>query len=162
MAKALPVDDEAVVREFVRGSLEANGHVVMEGEDGVEVVEKFRSEKPDLVFLDVRMPRMGGVPALQRICKTDIEVKVVILTALDDVVLEREAGQAGAFDLLRKGIGFEAFMTVARRRLDGAARVERKVVEPGVVNLLKVEGFMASMRRFWRSSLQGCWEEGYA
>ena len=52
MTKVLLVGDEAVVREFVRRGLEANGRVAVAGEGGVQGVEKFRSEKPDLLFLD--------------------------------------------------------------------------------------------------------------
>jgi len=117
MAKVLVVDDEVVVRECLKRGLEAEGHVVIEGENGLEAVEKFRSEAPDIVFLDVKMPKMDGIEALRNILAVDGEARVVILTGSYDILVEREARQAGAMDFLRKGIGFETFMTVARRLL---------------------------------------------
>ena len=122
MAKILVVDDEAVVRELLRSTLEADDHVVIEGGDGAEALEKFRNEKPDIVFLDVRMPGMDGVEALRKILKIDSEAKVIMLTALDDILVEREAREVGAVDFLRKGIGVKAFMAVARRLLANVAR----------------------------------------
>ena len=122
MAKVLAVDDNSVVRELLRQTFEADGHVVIEGEDGVEAVEKFRTDRPDLVFLDIRMPRMDGIEALQKILELDSEAKVVMLTAFDDSLKEEEARKAGALNFLRKGAGFKEFMAVAKRLLARATR----------------------------------------
>lgn len=122
MVKILVVDDETVVRDWLRTSLEADGHLVVEGEDGREAVEKFQREKPDIVLLDVRMPKMDGIEALRKILEIDDEAKVVMLTAMDDISLEREAREAGALDFLRKGLGVRTFMTVARKLLEEMTR----------------------------------------
>ena len=74
------------------------------------------------MFLDVRMPGMDGVEALRKILEMDSEAKVIMLTALDDILVEREAREVGAVDFLRKGIGVKAFMAVARRLLANVAR----------------------------------------
>ncbi len=117
MAKVLVVDDEALVCEFLRRSLEEDGHEVIEVYGGSEAVEKYRKEWPDLVFLDVSMRGMGGIETLRRIREIDSDAMVVMVTAMDDIYVEREAREAGALEFLRKGIGFETFITVARRLL---------------------------------------------
>lgn len=132
MAKVLLVDDEAALRWPLRCILEVDAHVVIEGEDGEEAVEKFRSEKPDLVFLDIKMPQMDGIEALKKIRETDSEAKVIMLTTLDDILMEQEARKAGALDLLRKGTCFETFIAVAR---GFAARMARESAEEGDTSL---------------------------
>ncbi|MFA0736309.1 MAG: hypothetical protein LASZOEIN_002622 [Candidatus Fervidibacter sp.] len=81
--RVLVVDDERHIVRLVQVNLERQGYEVLTAYDGVECLEKAKSEKPDLIVLDVMMPRMDGFEALQRL-KTDPEtshIPVIMLTA---------------------------------------------------------------------------------
>ena len=79
----LVVDDEDEIRELCRINLEFEGYSVVEAADGVEALEKAKSERPDLIFLDVMMPRMDGWEVLRQLKEADdtSAIPVVLLTA---------------------------------------------------------------------------------
>jgi two-component system alkaline phosphatase synthesis response regulator PhoP len=81
--KVLIVDDEPVVRQLVRRIL-SKYYAVLEAEDGAEAVDMARSQKPDIILMDILMPRMDGLTACYAI-KTDQttkEIPLVMLTAI--------------------------------------------------------------------------------
>ncbi len=81
--RVLVVDDERHIVRLVQVNLERHGYQVLTAYDGVECLEKARSEKPDLIVLDVMMPRLDGFQALQQL-KDDPQTKdipVIMLTA---------------------------------------------------------------------------------
>ena len=81
--KVLIVDDEPIVRQLVRRMLSKN-YAMLEAQDGVEAVDMARSQKPDIILMDILMPRMDGLTACYAI-KTDQttkEIPVVMLTAI--------------------------------------------------------------------------------
>ena len=80
--KILAVDDEADVRTLLQDGLEAEGHTVIPAVDGEDALQKIKDEKPDLVILDIRMPKMDGIQVLQ-IIKNDPSTRklpVIMLT----------------------------------------------------------------------------------
>ncbi|MBI4878043.1 MAG: response regulator [Planctomycetes bacterium] len=79
--RILIADDEPNIRLLYQNELEAEGYEVLLAEDGREAVEKVRSEKPDLVVLDIRMPGMDGIEALGRILDHDRTLPVILNTA---------------------------------------------------------------------------------
>lgn len=90
--RVLIADDHAVTRRGLRAMLEATGEVAVigEAEDGEQVLEMARALDPDVILMDIRMPRMGGVEALRRIREIMPSLPVVILTATppDEVIVE--------------------------------------------------------------------------
>lgn len=88
MKKALIVDDEYEAREFVRAILEPDGWDIHEAEDGVAGLEKARSLKPDLIVLDVQMPKKGGFDVFtELIAEPDLRaIKVIMLTGVAEKV----------------------------------------------------------------------------
>ena len=82
--KVLVVDDDPDVRLFSVTVLEENGYIPLEAEDGESGLEMIKSEKPDLVILDVLMPRKSGVRLYRELktSKTLKEVKVIILSGI--------------------------------------------------------------------------------
>lgn len=104
MAKrVLIVDDAIFMRMKLKDILEKNGYeVVAEAHNGLEAVEKYKSEKPDLVTMDITMPEMDGVAALKDIKNFDAQAKVVMCSAMGQQSMVMDAIQAGAIDFIVK------------------------------------------------------------
>ncbi|HYC79411.1 MAG TPA: response regulator [Candidatus Binatia bacterium] len=102
--RILIVEDEEILLTALSEELKQEGFQVTGAKDGVEGVEKVKSEKPDLVLLDLVMPRLDGIGALKQM-KDDPEIKdipVVILTNLSDYDKISDALSLGAMDYLVK------------------------------------------------------------
>ncbi|MFF5259786.1 response regulator transcription factor [Actinomadura viridis] len=113
-ARILIVDDEPAVREALAGSLEFEGYQVGEAADGVMALEQVDRRPPDLVVLDVLMPRMDGLTTCRRLRARGATMPVLMLTARD-MVGDRVTGlDAGADDYLAKP--FELDELLARIR----------------------------------------------
>jgi two-component system LytT family response regulator len=110
--RTLIVDDEPVARDALRALLAGAGWQgdVREACDGLEALEAFRSYRPQLVFLDVELPGMSGIEALER---SDLSAAVVFTTAHDDAAIT--AFELGAIDYLRKPFGGERFALALER-----------------------------------------------
>jgi two-component system, chemotaxis family, chemotaxis protein CheY len=97
MAKVLIVDDAAVMRLKLKIILEKNGFEVLgEADNGAVAVEKYMELKPDLVTMDITMPKMSGIDALKAIRQIDSEAKVVMVSAMGQEVIVRDAVLSGA------------------------------------------------------------------
>lgn len=110
MKKALDVlivDDQAGVRYLLEILVRELGHRVHIGQNGVEAVEKVRSVKPDLVFMDVRMPIMGGLEALGKIKKLAPSTEVIMMTAYSAEDTAAVAMQKGAMMCMSKPFDVE-------------------------------------------------------
>ena len=87
MPTILVVDDEPSIRELVRFTLEDERVAIVEASDGVEALEKARAARPELILLDVHMPRLDGIEACRRL-RTDATqsgARIVLLTGYFDV-----------------------------------------------------------------------------
>jgi DNA-binding NarL/FixJ family response regulator len=119
--RVLIVDDHALFRDGLRSLLEARGvTVAAEARNGREAVELARSERPDIVLMDLSMPEMGGLAATRLISADLPDVKVVVLTASEDDADLFEAIKSGAQGYLLKNLETAQLMSM----LDGVARGE--------------------------------------
>ncbi|HEY4543030.1 MAG TPA: response regulator [Tissierellaceae bacterium] len=101
--KVLIVDDAIFMRMKLKDILESNGYeVVAEAQDGKEAIEKYQTEKPDLVTMDITMPEMDGVSALKEIKKIDPNATIIMCSAMGQQAMVMEAIQAGAVDFIVK------------------------------------------------------------
>ncbi len=100
----LVVDDEAAVRELMADYLRARGFEVVEAENGLEALLKFRRVRPQAVVLDILMPRLGGLRALQRIRAFDQDIKVVAVTGAMDEELREQVLASGVTAILSKPV----------------------------------------------------------
>lgn len=79
--KVLLVDDEPDILEVIQDRLEAYGFTVVTAANGREALAQLAAEKFDGIFMDVKMPEMGGVEALEEIRKTDLDIPIIIITS---------------------------------------------------------------------------------
>lgn len=97
MKRVLIVDDAAFMRLSLKSMLEKNGfEVVGQAENGMIGAQKYAQLKPDVVTMDITMPELDGIGALKEIKKNDPNAKVVIISAMGQEALIREAVIAGA------------------------------------------------------------------
>lgn len=100
--KVLIADDEEDILEIVADRLEFLGFEVQTVQDGLACIETIERGAPDLVLLDIRMPRMDGMEVLTRLRETHPELPVVILSASSERKVAEETLSEGAVDYLLK------------------------------------------------------------
>jgi DNA-binding NarL/FixJ family response regulator len=107
-ARVLVADDDDAVRTVVGDILEEEGFLVVgRAVDGVEALAMARALGPDVIVLDVRMPRLGGLEAARQLRPDAPDVRLVILSAYDDPTLVQEARAVGAAAFLVKGCSLD-------------------------------------------------------
>jgi two-component system chemotaxis response regulator CheY len=102
MTKILIADDSAFARLNCKKVLTKGGHDVVEAANGLEAVALFQSERPDVVFLDITMPGMDGLAALEEILKIDAQAPIAMASAMGQQSVVMQALKAGAKDILVK------------------------------------------------------------
>lgn len=103
MKKILIVDDAMFMRSTLKMMLrKENYEVVGEAGNGIEAIERYKSLKPDIVTLDIHMPEMGGIDALEAIIKYDPDAKVVMISAAGDHKRVLDAMKLGAKNFIIK------------------------------------------------------------
>ena len=94
--KILIVEDNATVRRLIRRAIAQAAQEIYECADGVDSLEAYSEHRPDLVFMDVRMPRMDGLAATKKIKQVYPTARIVIVTDYDEQELRAAAFAAGA------------------------------------------------------------------
>lgn len=103
MRRILICDDSAFMRTHIKSMVERNGFVVVgEAQDGFEAIRKYKELKPDIVTMDITMPNLTGIDALKQIIKTDSDAKIIMLSAMGQEGMVREAIISGAKNFLVK------------------------------------------------------------
>lgn len=102
MPRILIVDDAAFMRMRCSKLLAENNYEVIEAEDGLDAIEKYRKYQPDAVLMDITMPRLDGLGALKEIKRIDAGAKVAMVTAMGQQTIVIEALKAGARDFVLK------------------------------------------------------------
>ncbi len=116
MKRVLVADDASFMRQMIRDIIEPEGYeVVGEASDGVEVVEKFKDLQPDLVMMDIVMPKRSGIDAVKAIKAEDPNASIVMCSALGQETLVMEAIQAGARDFIVKPFKPDAVVTTLQK-----------------------------------------------
>jgi two-component system chemotaxis response regulator CheY len=116
MKKLLIVDDAPFMRALIKDVVHAAGHeVVGEAEDGAEAVERFKALRPDVVTMDLVMPKVSGLEALKAILKEDPHARIIVISALDQKQELKAAIAAGAFDFIVKPFDAERVVSAISR-----------------------------------------------
>lgn len=103
-SKILVVDDASFMRSVLKDIIKSNGLAseIFEAGDGIEGVKTYQKIKPDLVTMDVNMPRADGIQALRAILKIDPKAKVIMITSVEEKHIVQDAIKLGARDYVVK------------------------------------------------------------
>lgn len=105
MKRVLIVDDAAFMRMAIRTILERNGfEVVGEAENGMEGIKKYKETRPDVVTMDITMPELAGIDAMKIIMSLDPRAKIIMISAMGQEVMVKEAIIQGAKSFIIKPI----------------------------------------------------------
>ncbi|GAB2450963.1 DNA-binding NarL/FixJ family response regulator [Conyzicola lurida] len=124
--RVLVVDDQPMVRMGLRMMLDAEAdiEVVDEARDGIDAVEKAEQHGPDVVLMDIRMPRLDGVEATRRIVAAGTARAVVVITTFDDEEYLLGSVRAGASGFLLKDAGADLLAAAVRTALRGDTLID--------------------------------------
>ncbi len=117
----LIVDDEEGIRDSLSGVLEDEGYNVIAAESGEHALKIMQEQSPDLVILDVWLPEMDGLEALQKIKATRREIPVIMISGHGNIEVAVKATKIGAYDFLEKPLSLERILLSARRALERSA-----------------------------------------
>lgn len=125
------VDDHAVVRMGFRLLLEGSSDikVVGEAESGEEACRKFPELRPDVVVMDISMPGIGGLEAIDRILAREPSARILVLSAHEDAMHARRVLKAGAAGYLTKRSAAEALMQAIRQVQQGKTFLEPEIAQ---------------------------------
>ena len=121
MAEILVVDDERVLRDGIKAVLSGEGFEVRTARDGDEALRKIAEKRPDLVLLDVMMPKMNGFRCCERIRETDRILPVIFLTAKDAEADQVRGIGLGADDFVSKSASDAVLLARINRALERAS-----------------------------------------
>jgi two-component system response regulator AtoC len=110
--KVLIVDDEYLIRYSLQRLIEREGFAVITADSGLQALQQFEQEKPDIVILDIRLPDANGLNLLKTIKEISPSVTVVMVTACPDIQSSVEAMKMGAFDYLDKPIDLDKLTNI--------------------------------------------------
>src|SRR5262245_8923567 len=117
--KILVVDDETHIRKYVSLILKQMGDAsIVEAGNGEEALETYKREKPNLVLMDVNMPRMDGIETLRRLMEIDRECVVIMLTSLANRETVERALELGATHYIRKDVPKEEIIKALTEALE--------------------------------------------
>ena len=129
--RVMVIDDHSIVRQGLVALLNTEDDltVIAEGSDGQQAIELFKQHTPDVTLMDLRMPGIGGVEAINHIRRIFSDAKIIVLTTYDGDEDIFRALQAGAQSYLLKGVSFEDLTEAIRMVHAGHKRIPAEVAE---------------------------------
>ena len=116
MPTVLVVDDEPEIVQFVSAALEDEGFAVTTAADGRQALEMAATARPDLVVLDMMLPRLGGEGIAKELRRAHGDLPILVMTA--DGRAEEKAQRVGAFAFLSKPFDLHRLVTLVRSRVE--------------------------------------------
>lgn len=132
------VDDHAVVRMGFKMLLESDADikVLAEAESGEQAIQRYVEHKPDVVVMDITMPGIGGLEAIERILAKDSAAKILVLSAHEDSVHPKRVLNAGAMGYLTKRSAAEELIKAIRTVATGKKYLEASVAQQMAIQQL--------------------------
>lgn len=118
MAKILIIDDEASIRNALRGILEDEKHEVKEAKNGDEGLNMLSNEDFDVAFCDIKMPKMDGMELLRKFREVGKNTQIIMLSAHGNIEIAVEATKYGAYHFLEKPPNLQQLLVTLRNALD--------------------------------------------
>ena len=142
MIKVLIADDQELIRKSLEIVLNQESDMVVTEscENGLEVIEKVKRNNPDVILMDIRMPKMDGVVCTQYIKENYPQIKIIILTTFDDDEYVFNALKYGASGYLLKGISMKELSEAIRKVYNGNAMINNDILP----KVLKIFSKMAN------------------
>ncbi|HET7616911.1 MAG TPA: sigma-54 dependent transcriptional regulator [Vicinamibacterales bacterium] len=151
-SRILVVDDEAEIRRSLRMILEYEGYEVAEAASGPEGLALVERDTPDLVFLDIKMPGMDGLEALEKMRQADEALPIVIISGHGTVSTAVEATKLGAFDFIEKPLTTERVLVTIRNALDRTRlQDENRSLKRAVEARYQMVGESPALRQVWEA-----------
>ncbi len=133
MSRILVIDDERAIRRALREILEFEEFEVDEAEDGKEGLEKAIAETYDMIFCDIKMPKMDGMEVLDELAKANVDSPVIMISGHGNIDTAVQAIKKGAFDFIEKPLDLNRILVTMRNAKDRTVLVEeRKVLKKTV------------------------------
>lgn len=135
------VDDHAVVRMGFKMLLESDAEikVVAEAESGEQAIQRYMEHKPQVVVMDITMPGIGGLEAIERILAKDNAAKILVLSAHEDSVHPKRVLNAGAMGYLTKRSAAEEMIKAIRVVASGKKYLEASVAQQMAIQQLSAD-----------------------
>jgi DNA-binding NtrC family response regulator len=118
-AKILLIDDESMIREELGIFLKRKGFDVITGVNGLDGLQIFQRDRPDIVLTDYRMPKMNGIAALQKMKAAAPDVPVIMLSGQADMKVCVQALNDDAYEFIEKPVDLKKLLAVIERALEG-------------------------------------------
>lgn len=137
--KVLIAEDNSTALNYLTAVIQRQGYQWLAAHDGVEALELFERERPDLVITDIQMPRMDGITLLQTIRETNTDVVVIIITGEGSAESATRALHAGANNYLQKPVSDKQLLQLLRKyavlisERDAGHELERMVLERSLI-----------------------------
>ena len=116
--KILVIDDERSIRNSMKDILQYEGHEVVLAENGMEGLVSVKSEKPDIVFCDIKMPKMEGIEVLERIKEFSADTPVIMISGHGTIDTAIEAIRKGAYDFIEKPLDLNRILITIKNATD--------------------------------------------
>ena len=119
-AKILIEDDSILARKQLKDIIaQYGGTTFVEATNGQEAIDKFKSDKPDIVFLDIVMPVKDGIAAVKEITEADPKAVIIIVSSVGTQAQLKNAIEAGAKDFIQKPLNVEQIERVLKNHFEG-------------------------------------------
>lgn len=141
MKKVMVIDDETIIRKGLSQILRLNGFIALEAASGIQAVEIFKAEHPDIVLLDLKMPDMNGLEVMKRLKAEDARTLIIFLTAHGDIPTAVEAIKQGAYDFIAKPPDVDMLLLVLQRAAE-KIELESNIERLNTAVVLSLENIM--------------------
>ena len=139
MAKILVVDDEKSIRSTLKDILELEKYKVDQAGDGFECLVKVKQNNYDIIILDIKMPKMDGMEAIDRLTELSPDTPIIMISGHGTIDTAVEAVKKGAFDFIQKPMDLNRLLITIRNAMDKSCLItEKKTLQKKVNSKLEV------------------------